>query len=282
MTNGDAFVVQPGVALAPGLLVDRAERNRLVIFDPTSVALLRPVIVAEDVYAWFCAPADRWAIVIRPDYSRDLSTLNARHPALARHISAAGLADPAQWEVAAPILPPGPRIILAPQGAAAWDAGTALVAAPAHVIPAAEPHWLAFLRNNRRELDHSGDATKRPAIPPLPAPTRANLDGLVLSVSNLARQRAELEQAVLRRLLADFAPPGVGPSGQLAHWWELDFDALREEVLTALQNDIPQRFRATWRQIHHDQRNIHADATARIQALEAAITAQVAAVVGGV
>jgi len=314
----------PGADLAPAaaFVLGRAERNRLVIFDPSSVGLFRPLIAPDDLRPWHAAPADRWALAIPPGYTAGLpdaagdeaaafAALAAAHPAVARHLrphTPATARRPTDggwwWEVAAPSLPPGPRILLGP-GVAAWDDSGALVAAPIAVIPAADPFWLALLwagahgskttaalgppeRPQDSAPPAAGATGPSPGAEPLaafgpawyasiPAPARASLGGLALSAANIAAQVAAHERAVLRRLLADFGPPGAAASPRLTRWWELSFPELRAELVAALRNDIPERFRPTWEQTHTQQRADREAALAQLAAAEAAIDAQLAA-----
>lgn len=295
---------------APAFILDRPTRDRLVIFDPASAPLIRPLVGAAELRPWHAAPAGRWAVAIPAGYTAGLApasdeeaafaALAARHPALARHLRPHAAAARARegrgdfwWELApAPLAAAGPRVLLGP-GAAAWDDSGALVAAPLLGLPGAEPYLLALLwalasganTTQARRLTavpagDLGDLLQLP-IPEAPEPQRASLGGLALSAANLAAQLAEHERAVLRRLLADFAPPGAAPTPRLARWWELSFDELRAELRDILRNDIPDRFRPTWEQIHAQQRADRADAAAQIARIEAAIDSQVAALFHG-
>jgi hypothetical protein len=291
---------QPGAELSPAraFVIDRAARDRLVIFDPTSAPLIRPLIMGADLRPWHAALADRWAIAIPAGYTAGLTpgaadeaaafaALAARHPALARQLephAAAAYARPGHgdhwWEItAAAPSPPGPRILLA-GGAVAWDESGALLAAPILSLPGAEPYVLALLWAFSLRVsatDTPGPALLELPAPAAPAPLRASLSGLALSAANLARQLAEQERAVLRRLLADFAPPGAAAGPRLARWWELEFHELRAELRDTLHNDIPERFRQTWEQIHAQQRADHTAAAEQITQIERAIDSQVAA-----
>lgn len=295
---------------APAFVLDRPTRDRLVIFDPSSAPLLRPLIMADDLRPWHAGPAERWAIAIPAGYTASLgpaadeagafAALAGRHPALARHLQPyveAAQGRPGQgnfwWELApAPLATAGPRILLGP-AAAAWDDSGALLAAPLLALPGADPYVLALiwaLSRGPGTIRASGRAAApgpviedllRLPIPPPPEPTRASLGGLALSAANLAGQLAEHERAVLRRLLADFAPPGAVATPGLARWWELEFAELRAELRELLRNDIPERFRSTWEGIHARQRADRSEAVAQIAHIEAAIDGQVAALLAG-
>lgn len=290
--SGPSLGSLAGAALVPGLdgahaaalCVDRATRDRLVIFDPPSAPLLRPLVAAADVALWHRTSAGRWIVAVPRGRAAEIE----RHPALARHLSAlsapAGAGGDPWWaladEQAAPAL--APRLIIA--GAppvVAWDDSAAMVGGPAAVVASADPYWLGLLgsRVGRAMLAAPQPVAAFP-VPEAPGPARAGLAGLALSAAALASQIAELRGAVLRRLVADFGPPGVAPGPILSRWWELDFAQLHQAVRAELRNDIPERFRATWAQIHADEQAAHAAAAARLAALEAAVDAQALAAYG--
>jgi len=271
-------------ALTAALRLTRAERDRLVIFDPAVAPLIRPLSDADDLAPWHVGATGRWIIAVPASRAADLP---ARHPQLARHLASlpappAGApaqpwwALPAAWERP----PEAPRIIIG--GAlVAWDEATGLVGGAATVIAAADPYWLAVLASAvGRSLLAAGVAVEDMPIPDAPGPARANLAGLALSAAMLATRRDELERAVTRRLVADFGPPGAQPGPRLRRWWELSFAELHAAVNEELHNDIPERYRPTWAEIHADEQATHADASARLADLERAIDTQVAALFG--
>ncbi len=271
-------------ALTAALRLTRAERDRLVIFDPALAPLIRPLSDADDLAPWHVGATGRWIIAVPASRAADLP---ARHPQLARHLASlpappAGApaqpwwALPAAWERP----PEAPRIIIG--GAlVAWDEATGLVGGAATVIAAADPYWLAVLASAvGRSLLAAGVAVEDVPIPDAPGPARANLAGLALSAAMLATRRDELERAVTRRLVADFGPPGAQPGPRLRRWWELSFAELHAAVNEELHNDIPERYRPTWAEIHADEQATHADASARLADLERAIDTQVAALFG--
>ena len=271
-------------ALAGSLAVDRATRDRLVIFDPASAPLLRPLVAADDVAPWHVGATDRWILAVPAGRAADV----ARHQAIARHLG--GLAPPAAagaspwWALpdtlAAPA--PPPRIIVAAEPpTVAWDETVALVAGPATVVAPAEPYWLGLLGSRvGRLMLAAGAPVAAIPIPEAPGPARANLEGLALSAAALAAQLDALRRAVLRRLVADFGPPGVYPGPLLSRWWTLEFVQLHRAVRAELRNDIPERYRPTWAQIHADERATHDEAAERLAGLQAAIDAQALALYG--
>ncbi|MCX7792763.1 MAG: hypothetical protein N2378_19180 [Chloroflexaceae bacterium] len=272
------------VAWTAALRLTRAERDRLVIFDPTVAPLIRPLSDAEDLAPWHLGATGRWIIAVPASRAADLP---ARHPRLAQHLATlptppdAGSTSPWWLLPAGQERPPeAPRIIVS-GSMVAWDEATGPVGGAATVIAAADPYWLAVLASAPgRALLSAGVAVEDMPVPEAPGPARANLAGLALNAATLAARRDELERAVTRRLVADFGPPGVQPGPRLRRWWELSFAELHTAVNEELHNDIPERYRPTWAEIHADERATHADATARLADLQRAIDAQVAALFG--
>jgi hypothetical protein len=273
-------------ALAAALAVSRPTRDRLVIFDPPSAPLLRPLITADELRPWCAGATGHWIVAVPAPAA---PTLAERHPAVAAHLAA--LPEPegaaegaAPWWALAPAAaapPAAPRIILG--GGffpCAWDESGALVGGPATVIARAEPYWLALLGSSVGTWLLGALGAAAFPVPDAPGPSQANLAGLALAAAGLAARRDELERAVLRRLVADFGPPGAQPGHRLRRWWQLSFTELHAAVRDELRNDIPERFRPTWEEIHADQRATHESATARLAELQSAVDAQVAALFG--
>ncbi len=270
--------------LVAALALDRPTRDRLVIFDPATAHLMRPLTLAADAAPWHMGAAGRWVVAVPQSQAEHIADFTA----LARHLAAlvapAGPRATPWWAItddeARP--PPGPRLIVAGDAPmVAWDETPALIGGPATVIAPAEPYWLALLGSQlgRALLASQVPVTAFP-IPDGPAPARSGLAGLALQAVALAAGRDELRRAVLRRLVADFGPPGVQPGPLLSRWWSLDFAQLHQAVRAELRNDIPERFRPTWAQIHADERAAHDAAGAQLAELEAAIDAQALALYG--
>jgi hypothetical protein len=266
------------------LALERATRDRLVIFDPAMARLIRPLVLPEDLAAWHVTAADRWVVAVPES---DAATVPAL-PALARHLNSLPVPphtspDQPWWALpdAIAVIPPPPYLIVAGDApTVAWHPTPALVAGPAALLAPADPYWLALLGSALGlALLRAGPLAEFP-VAEAPGPAQANLAGLALAAANLAAQIDTLERAVLRRLLADFAPPGVSPGPLLRRWWQLDFAALHAAVNSELRNDIPERFRPTWAQIHNDQCATHNEASTRLASLAHAIDTQVAALYG--
>lgn len=255
-------------------VIDRATRDRLVIFDPSSAPLIRPLILAADLRPWSVAAADRWLITLPATLAGP--QLAQRHPALARQLEpmGAGALEPSPAPAPRLLITPGPSPVVA------WDSSAALAAAPIGLISRAAPLWLALLgsREGRRRLADGADPAQIVgALLPadLPGPAREHLAGLGLSLAALSRERHRIEALLLKQLLADFAPPGAVPGARLGRWWELEFAELRAELAQTMRGDIPERYRPAWAERHHEQRRLHQGASAQIAAAEAALDRQV-------
>lgn len=277
----------------------RAERDQLVIFDPSCAPLLHQLIT--ELHPWY-APADAWLIGIpaghtarllgeRPDEARAWAGFSARYPALARRLNPwaeQAHTRPAYgdywWELAAdpPLAPAAPRIMVAldDEPVVAWDEGRAALAAPAVIVAAAEPYWLALLGSQTgRRLLHARSLESFP-IPEAPAPTRSSMAGLALGIAEAARERREVEQAFARRLLADFGPPGAQLSPRLSRWWELEFAELCAATLADLHNVIPDRFQSAYSRMHGESRAAYLQLSARMRELGDALEKQATGLLG--
>ncbi|NCC35537.1 MAG: hypothetical protein EOM24_26525, partial [Chloroflexia bacterium] len=125
-------------ALAASISIDRAARDRLVIFDPASAPLLRPMIRAEAVLPWRVRAEQRWIIAIPASQAATIQ----QYTALARHLDSltplreeAGAANP-WWALPDEVVRPvaAPRILVREDEATvAWDETTALIAGPTQI-----------------------------------------------------------------------------------------------------------------------------------------------------
>lgn len=286
---------QRGVGPLPTarLIVDKATRDRIVIFDPSLAPHLRRVVRSADVRPWSCdAPCyviflpSGWtaaAFGAGIDAAQAWERMAERCPPLQQHLAPAAASHPPDetwWERSTPdaTIFAQPRII--------WS-----VASVAQHFALTEPGWLAgpgtchapgsfFLlgilmsRLAWRALAVECQAGKVYRLTPerigrLPIPDatdaeRAAVETLAHRIVALTRERALLERQFTQRLVKDFGPPGATPGARLERWWELEFDALRSAIAARFGGDIPARFREPWAAQH-------ADAVARRVALSDAI-----------
>jgi hypothetical protein len=277
--------IRPGVALGhPDLLIEQAERNKLVILDPACAAYIRGCAPVEAIQDWIIDTTDQWLITVPADTTNpEWSELQTRIPALARRlapIQAEIAASGGRRSIAKGEPDPAPRLVVAGTPVrVAWDLSTRLVTEPAWTVYSAEPYWLALAtsRPGRLWLEQGAPALADLPVPEVAAPTAHHLGSLALQAFALAYERRKRERGFLQRLLSDFGPPGRPATPRLTRWWELDFDALCREMAQELNSDIPEPYRPTLQQLHSEQQAAHADAEVTLSEIQAMIDGQVAA-----
>ncbi|NUQ01848.1 MAG: hypothetical protein HUU35_18535, partial [Armatimonadetes bacterium] len=83
-----------------------------------------------------------------------------------------------------------------------------------------------------------------------------------LTTTTLARERYALHQRVRHRVGSDLGVAGKALNQKLTAWWELDFAALRAELVKVFKHDIPVKERDQWETWFADQRAEHQRLTA--------------------
>ncbi len=104
---------------------------------------------------------------------------------------------------------------------------------------------------------------RRLPIPELTAAQEAALGELAEAITDLARTRYALHEAIRGRIRDDLGAGGK-LNNALDEWWALDFPTLRAEVKKAFKNDIPLRERGDWESFLADQQARHHALTAQI------------------
>lgn len=275
------------------LIVDKATRDRIVIFDPSLAPQLRRVVRSADVRPWSCdAPC---YVIFLPsgwtaatfgagiDAAQAWERMAERCPPLRQHLAPATAfypPDEAWWELSIrdALLFAQPRIIWSVAGVAqrfaltepGWLAGPGTCHAPGSFfllgILMSRLAWLALANECQASNVYrlTPERVGRLPIPDAPETGRTAVETLAHRIVTLTRERALLERQFTQRLVKDFGPPGATPGARLERWWELEFDALRAEITERFGGDIPARFREQWAAQH-------ADAVARRVALSDAI-----------
>lgn len=286
---------QRGVGPLPTarLIVDKATRDRIVIFDPSLAPYLRRVVRTVDVHSW-CCEAPRSLIVLPPEWTaatfganidaaQAWERLAERCPPLHQHLVPAAASYPPDetwWELSIRdvTLFAQPRIIWSIASVAqrfaltepGWLAGPGTCHAPGSLfllgVLMSRLAWLALTDECRmgRVYRLTPERVGRLPIPDAPETERTAVETLAQRIVTLTRERVLLERQFTQRLVKDFGPPGATPGARLERWWELEFDALRAEIAKRFGGDIPARFREQWAAQH-------ADAVARRVALSDAI-----------
>lgn len=271
-----------GLEPNPALLLDEPTRTRLLMHDPTLAPLLRPLLTAEDARAWYHPAPAQWQISLAAGQFASFAELTQVHPALARHLTEQGLADPEAWSLptaTAPVLAVtsgiagSPATPTTPQRFAPVHAPT-LVAAPLLLIPDDNPILLALLQSRLLGAVQAYLPATSPAdlIMQLPIPAAAPAQYLALSdlaqqLGALARTRSELEQAARTHIRKNLGPAGARLNRALWQWWELDFETFVEQVQVAFHGALPEPFYPEWRAWLAAQREAHQQHSTRLAIL---------------
>ncbi|GAB4205982.1 MAG: hypothetical protein OHK0022_32560 [Roseiflexaceae bacterium] len=263
-------------------IIDKPTRDRLVILDPRCALVVRRVLRAADLRAWHQHDRAYYLLALRPGV--DLDRYGPISDYLAPHRSRLeGLGPAGRRWYDLPDLPE--EALLAPERLvwplqAAWRRCSLLAAGPllagdCGFTPVAEPFLLGLIASRVAgwllpRLDAAGgDPVALLPVPPAPEQARIALGEQVLALTALARDRHTRDREVQQRILRDLGPLGAQLSPALQQWWRLDFDAFRTELLSALKNDIPVRYRDAWEVWLDEQRrgyNEQSDALARLEA----------------
>lgn len=263
------------------LIVDKATRDRIVIFDPSLAPHLRRVVRSADVRPWHCE-APRSLIVLPPEWTAATfgASTNAaqawermaeRCPPLQQHLAPAAAFYPpgeAWWELSIrdatlfaqpriiwPVASVAQRFALTEPG---WLAGPGTCHAPGSFfllgILMSRLAWLALTDECQagRVYRLAPERVGRLPIPDAPETERTAVETLAQRIVTLTRERVLLERQFTQRLVKDFGPLGATPGGLLERWWDLEFDALRAEIARRFGGDIPARFREQWAAQHAD------------------------------
>ena len=260
------------------LLVDKATRDQIVLFEPTLAPFLRRIVRGVDIHPWYCEPS-RYLVMLPSGWSAGADVraeqawehLAQRCPPLHRHLAPAATRktrDVAWWELPDCDLTPFAQArIVWPTASvtkryALTDPGYLVGPGVCH-IPASlfllgvlmsRLGWLAVTAMGRvgRVYRLAPEQIGRIPIPEATENERAAIEALVQRIIDLTREQVALERRFTQRLLRDFGPPGATPGARLESWWELDFAELRQAIAARFGGDIPARFREQWQAQHAD------------------------------
>ncbi len=302
---------QRGIGPLPAarLIVDKATRDRIVIFDPSLAPYLRRVVRSVDVRPWH-SEAPRFLIALTPEWTT--ATFGAgidaaqvwermaeRCPPLHQHLAPAAALYPSDetwWElfirdiaifaqprIIWPVASVAQRFALTEPG---WLAGPGTCHAPGSFfllgVLMSRLAWLALtvecrVGNACRLLP---EQVGRLPIPDATDAERAAVESLVQRIVALTRERVLLERQFTQQLLKNFGPPGATPGVHLERWWDLRFDALRSAIAARFGGDIPARFRDQWEAEHASAVTRRVALSETIALAEDALNARVARLYG--
>lgn len=284
-------------------ILDKSQRDRLVLLDPQLAPLLRRYHTSDDVQRYTMLPSTRFVLCLPAGWTTRMCATTAsgndawqgiaeRFPALSRHLALAVAERPFTtghwWELSADtILPPAHTTLTwAHQRThthfAAVQSGT-VCATPWYQQCA--PWLLGYLNSlpvqrwlQRTSVKQNCDISQLIDRIPVPATLVAHtqLDALAHAAMGLVAQRQQLIQSGVLTLLRNFAPLGATPSAPLKAWYDLDFAGLRKALLKAFKNDIPERVHPEWHDWLSEQHQHHAMLSQHIHEHDVAINAIVA------
>ena len=295
-------------------IVNRETRDRLVMTDPGSTEIIKPVLNGEDVRSWHFEDEGRWLLFVRRGTDID------KYPAIREHLEQYREVlepRPVDWNPAHrwPGRKPGPYRWFEIQDTVAYHAefeGPKLfwpemakqprfTLAPAglvgnkttFMIPGDHSFLLGILMSRSLwfVVSHicvpigeragmlrymlSEQFMSRLPIPAAPAADRDAIAGLALTISEHARARYAVHRQTRHRILTDLGAAGATLNQKLTAWWELDFPGFLAEVRKALKREIPVRQRDDWEGWLADQRAEHVQRTVEIVRLETQLNQRV-------
>jgi hypothetical protein len=94
-------------------------------------------------------------------------------------------------------------------------------------------------------------------IPDAPEADRQAIGDLAMQLTAEAKARYQLHRRARNRILSDLGVVGKALNQKLSAWWDLDFPALRAELLKVFKKDIPVKDRDDWEEWLSIQREKH-------------------------
>lgn len=284
-------------------VLDKSQRDRLVLLDPQLAPLLRRYHTSDDVHRYCMLPSTRYLLCLPAGWtSRTCGThadgnaawqcIAEHYPALSRHLALAVADRPFAsghwWELAdTTILPPSHDTMTwhhqRTQLIFATVSSGAVCATPWYQHGA--PWLIAYLNSTPVQRWLQRTSTKRNCVSSLLADEipvahalidDAQLDALARTAMTLASQRQQLIHSGLLTLTRNFAPLGATASVTLKSWCDLDFGALRRALFKAFKNDIPERLHGEWQTWLTAQQEEYTTLTNQIHTHDTAINAMVA------
>ena len=276
-------------------ILTSSERDNLVLADPKSTDLLKPILFGTQLQQWKAEVPEKWIIYI-PKTGIDISEYPAIEDWLRPHKAklAARAAKQKWFELQQPqqkyqATYEGTKLIyrdIANRPSFSVDTGN-YIDMTCFCIPNASHLEVALLSSSVLWFSLTSETTvarggyfrmKAQYLEPLPIPDatpaqKAALATLAKTAQIHAEARYALQTALTRRI-PDLCPPGRDPklTTRLQEWWTLtDFAAFRTEVKKVFKTDIPLADRSEWEDwINRDRVEI-ARLTAEIAQAEAQI-----------
>ncbi len=300
--------------LNEAFIIDTATRERLIREDPTSAALIKPMLRGEDLRPWYQEAEGRWLVFTRRGIDID------QYPAIKAYLSQFRERlepRPADWPIGTDwsgrkagnyrwyeiqdsvdyyAAFDQPKIFwpeLAKQPRFSWDTSGAYINNKGYISPVDES-WLLGVLNSRslwfvimRTCLGLGERAgmeryqlfaqyiSRLPIPVASLPEREVIDHLTVQITAASQARYDLHIRTRRRILADVGTTDKGLNQKLTAWWTLDFSAFRGELQKVFKRDIPVKERDDWEEWLAQRRAAHEQHTAEIIRLETELNSRV-------
>ncbi len=295
-------------------VIDRKSRDALIVEDPKSAEIMKPLLKGNEIRRWRTESRDQWLIFTRRGIEID------RYPAVYSHLfkqKDSIATRPKEWRPSSempewPGRKPGsyewyeiqdsidyhlefekPKIgyiEICSEPQFAWIEAGKYLEATTFLIPNADRFLLAYLNSKAAWFHFMSETSilrggflrmKNQFVEPLPIPPatdaqKAELGALAEAAQTAAEARYAFQQEITRRI-PDLAPGSAAKlTTRLREWWNLpDFAAFQAEVKKAFKADIPLKDRNDWDHwIAENRAKIHA-LTAEIARIEAEINAKV-------
>ena len=266
-------------------VLEKAQRDRLVLLDTQLAPLIRRYSTADDIQRYGMVPSQKFLLCLPAGWTIQHCQTTAtgnnawqciaeRYPALARHLAIPVAERPFTpthwWELPSDAIIPHPQ-----QPLCTWQQIRTqvhfTVVTPGHVnanpwLPSDAP-WLMGILNStpmQRWIQRTSARTAQIAtsmIDDLPIPTtlidHPDLHRLASATMAIVAQRIQLNQQGLATLVRNFAPLGVPASTALRTWYDMDLAGLRVALRKSFKNDIPERLHDEWRTWLTHQREQH-------------------------
>ena len=280
--------------LNEAFVIDSATRDRLVLADPNSAELLKPLLRGEDIKRWRVESDGLW-IINTPKGKVDIE----RYPAvrdwllpfrgdLEKRATKQEWWELQQAQLAYQASMEGPKIVwghFANARAFSFDLAGSYLNNKCFFIPGSAHELCALLNSTvfwfgltalariKRGSYFEAEAqyVEQLPMPDLRKKAKGRLSTFGQTCTAAARSRFTIQSAVRRRIL-DLAPPEKRKlNGRLEDWHELDFQAFLKEVKKHFRAEIPLKERGEWEAYLGENGREVARLTAEIAAAEAEI-----------
>jgi hypothetical protein len=296
--------------LNEAFIVDTATRERLIQADPSSAALLKPLVRGEDLRPWYQEDEGRWLIFARRGIDIDA------YPVIKAHLEQFREQlepRPADWEPHRPWpgRKPGSyrwyelqdaidyyeefeetKILFADisrRPRFSWGEAGLYTTNTGYFIPSDRYDLLGILNSRciwfiithiAQPLAERRGALlyrlftqyiERLPIPELSEEQRQRIGALARQLTEVARRRYSLRRRTTQRIIRDLGTDQHRLSERLSEWWTLSFDAFREELRHCFKRDIPLKERDDWEALLQERRQQIEQLTAEIVRLETAL-----------